>query len=56
MAEWGFGFLKHDWRMDAASAVRMSAALRRSGGGIVLSLSNNAPSKKVADWARVANR
>ncbi len=55
MAEWGIDFLKYDWRIDVASAERMSAALRASGRDIVFSLSNNAPIEKVADWARVAN-
>lgn len=54
MAEWGIDFLKYDWRIDVASAERMSAALKQSGRDIVLSLSNNAPIEKVADWARVA--
>lgn len=55
MAEWGIDFLKYDWRIDVASAERMSAALRQSGRDIVFSLSNNAPIEKVADWARVAH-
>jgi alpha-galactosidase len=55
MAEWGFDFLKYDWRMDVASARRMSDALRKSGRDIVLSLSNNAPFAKVRKWRRVAN-
>ena len=54
MAEWGFDFLKYDWRMDVPSAERMSVALRQSGRDIVLSLSNNAPFDRVADWARLA--
>jgi alpha-galactosidase len=55
MAEWGIDFLKYDWRIDLASAERMSAALRQSGRDVVFSLSNNAPIEKAADWARVAN-
>lgn len=55
MAEWGFDFLKYDWRMDVDSAERMSDALKQSGRDIVFSLSNNAPIKKVRDWARVSN-
>ena len=55
MAAWGIDFLKYDWRIDVASAERMSAALRQSGRDIVFSLSNNAPIEKAADWARVAN-
>jgi alpha-galactosidase len=54
MAAWGFDFLKYDWRMDVPSAERMSVALRESGRDIVLSLSNNAPFDRVADWARLA--
>ena len=55
MAEWGIDFLKYDWRMDVASAKRMSKALRESGRDIVLSLSNNAPIEKAKHWARLAN-
>jgi alpha-galactosidase len=54
MAAWGIDFLKYDWRIDVASAERMSTALRESGRDIVFSLSNNAPIEKAADWARVA--
>ena len=31
MAEWGFDFLKYDWRIDVNSTERMSAALKKSG-------------------------
>lgn len=55
MADWGFDFLKYDWRMDVASAERMFGALRASGRDIVLSLSNIAPFDKVRDWARTSN-
>lgn len=55
MAEWGFDFLKYDWRIDVNSAERMSAALKNSGRDIVLSLSNSAPFEKVSDWMRVSN-
>lgn len=55
MADWGFDFLKYDWRMDVTSAERMFGALRRSGRDIVLSLSNIAPFDKVRDWARTSN-
>ncbi len=55
MAEWSVDFLKYDWRIDVDSAERMSNALRKSGRDIVFSLSNNAPIKKVRDWARTAN-
>jgi alpha-galactosidase len=55
MAEWGFDFLKYDWRIDVNSAERMSAALKNSGRDIVLSLSNSAPFEKINDWMRVSN-
>ncbi len=55
MAAWGVDFLKYDWRIDVASAERMSTALKNSGRDIVFSLSNNAPFEKVADWVRLSN-
>jgi alpha-galactosidase len=55
MAEWGFDFLKYDWRMDVESASRMSDALKQSGRDVVFSLSNNAPIEKAGDWARLSN-
>lgn len=55
MAEWGFDFLKYDWRIDVNSTERMANALRASGRDVVFSLSNNAPFEKVADWARLSN-
>ena len=55
MANWGFDFLKYDWRMDVASTERMWNALKNSGRDIVLSLSNNAPFEKVNDWNRLSN-
>jgi alpha-galactosidase len=55
MAEWGFDFLKYDWRMDVNSSERMFNALRNSGRDIILSLSNNAPFDKVKDWVRTSN-
>jgi alpha-galactosidase len=55
MAEWGFDFLKYDWRMDVNSSDRMFSALRNSGRDIILSLSNNAPFDKVKDWVRTSN-
>ena len=55
MEEWGFDFLKYDWRMDVNSAERMFYALKKSGRDIVFSLSNNAPFGKVKDWIRVSN-
>ena len=55
MAEWGFDFLKYDWRIDVESTERMSQALKISGRDIVFSLSNNAPFEKVNDWKRLSN-
>ncbi|NQU53655.1 MAG: glycoside hydrolase family 27 protein, partial [Bacteroidetes bacterium] len=55
MAEWGFDFLKYDWRIDVESTERMSNALKNSGRDIVFSLSNNAPFEKVNDWKRLSN-
>lgn len=55
MAAWGVDFLKYDWRIDVASAERMSNALKISGRDIVFSLSNNAPFEKVNDWVRLSN-
>lgn len=55
MANWGFDFLKYDWRIDVASTERMSKALKKSGRDIVFSLSNNAPFEKVNDWVRLSN-
>ncbi|TNF40901.1 MAG: alpha-galactosidase, partial [Bacteroidetes bacterium] len=55
MAEWGFDFLKYDWRIDVNSTERMSAALKKSGRDIVFSISNNAPFEKAAEWSRLTN-
>lgn len=55
MAEWGFDFLKYDWRIDVNSTERMSSALRKSGRDVVLSISNSAPFKNVEDWMRLTN-
>lgn len=55
MSEWGFDFLKYDWRIDVNSTERMFTALRKSGRDIVFSLSNNAPFDKVKDWIRLSN-
>jgi alpha-galactosidase len=55
MAEWGFDYLKYDWRIDVNSTERMSSALRKSGRDVVFSISNNAPIEKAADWARLTN-
>ena len=55
MAEWGFDYLKYDWRIDVNSTKRMSAALKKSGRDVVLSISNSAPFKNVKDWVRLTN-
>jgi len=55
MAEWGFDYLKYDWRIDVNSTERMSAALKKSGRDIIFSISNNAPFEKAADWARLTH-
>ncbi|MEI7829952.1 MAG: NPCBM/NEW2 domain-containing protein [Prolixibacteraceae bacterium] len=55
MAEWGFDYLKYDWKIDVTSTELMSAALKKSGRDIVFSISNNAPFEKAADWARLTN-
>lgn len=54
-ASWGVDYLKYDWRIDLASAERMSKALRQSGRDIVYSLSNSAPFALAAEWKRIAN-
>jgi len=46
MAEWGFDFLKYDWRIDVVSTERMSDALKKSGRDIVFSLSTTPRLKK----------
>lgn len=53
-ADWGFDFLKYDWRIDVTSTEKMAKALKTSGRDIVFSLSNNAPFEKVNDWARLS--
>ncbi len=55
MANWGFDFLKYDWRIDVNSTERMSEALKKSGRDMVFSLSNNAPFEKANDWMRSSN-
>jgi alpha-galactosidase len=55
MAEWGFDFLKYDWRIDVESTERMSDALKKSGRDMIFSLSNNSPFEKVEDWKRLSN-
>ena len=55
MAEWGFDYLKYDWRIDVTSTERMSEALKKSGRDLIFSISNNAPIEKASDWVRLTN-
>ncbi len=55
LADWGVDFLKYDWRIEANSAQRMSAALKSSGRDIVFSLSNSAPFSNVDEWVKISN-
>ncbi len=55
-ADWGFDYLKYDWfPNDVPHVESMSHALRASGRDIIFSLSNSAPMKNAADFARLAN-
>lgn len=55
-AEWGFDYLKYDWRPnDVPHVAAMSAALRASNRDIVFSLSNTADFQHAKDWAKYAN-
>ena len=54
-AEWGFDFIKYDWRIDLPSTELMSKALKESGRDIVFSISNTAPFEKAPDWASLTN-
>ncbi len=54
LAEWGFDFLKYDWRIDVESTRRMSEALKSTDRDILLSLSNSAPFEKAEGWQRYA--
>jgi alpha-galactosidase len=55
-ADWGFDYLKFDWRPnDLPHTAEMSAALRKTKRDIIFSLSNTAPFDQAADWAKLAN-
>lgn len=55
-AEWGFDYLKFDWRPNDVPHVKaMAQALRKTKRDIVFSLSNTAPFDQAADWVRWAN-
>jgi alpha-galactosidase len=54
-ADWGFDYLKYDWREITPPVVaEMDDALRATGRDIVLSLSNTAPYKTVAEYGKIA--
>jgi alpha-galactosidase len=55
-AQWGFDYLKYDWRpIKAPETQEMFAALRTSGRDIVFSLSNSAPFDGVSTYAPISN-
>lgn len=55
-AEWGFDFVKTDWRPnDVPTTKRIADALDKSGRSIVLSLSNAAPFENMPELAKYAN-
>jgi len=56
LAEWGFDYLKYDWKPITVEHARdMFTALRASGRDIVFSLSNSADIKLASEWPKVAN-
>ncbi|MBD3390628.1 MAG: alpha-galactosidase, partial [Chitinivibrionales bacterium] len=55
-ADWGIDYLKYDWfPWEVPETELMRDALLRCGRDIVYSLSNSAPYKNAAAWARLAN-
>jgi alpha-galactosidase len=55
-ADWGIDYLKYDWKPnDPKHVERMARALRASCRDITYSLSNTAPFKYAATWAKLAN-
>ena len=55
-ADWGVDYLKYDWRtVDVEHTDAMRQALAATGRDILYSLSNSAPLKNGADWAKLAN-
>jgi alpha-galactosidase len=55
-AEWGFDYLKYDWRPNRESETReMAEALKASGRDIIYSLSNSTPFDSAAMVAKYAN-
>ena len=56
MADWGFDYIKMDWKPnDVPSTERMAKELRASGRDIVLSLSNAAPIENAPELSKLAN-
>ncbi len=55
-AQWGFDYLKYDWRPnDVPHVQEMARALRQSGRDIIFSLSNAAPIELANQWKKFAN-
>ncbi len=55
-AQWGFDFVKTDWKPnDAPTTQRIAEALDKSGRSIILSLSNAAPFENMPELAKYAN-
>lgn len=54
-AEWGFDYLKYDWKPnEVPETERMARLLRASGRDIVFSLSNEAPLRNASALSRLA--
>ena len=55
-AEWGFDYVKYDWKPnDVPTTLRLAQGLRNCGRDIVLSLSNEAPFENAPALAEQAN-
>ncbi|HTJ79858.1 MAG TPA: putative Ig domain-containing protein [Rariglobus sp.] len=55
-AEWGFDYMKYDWRPNKAPETKeMADAMRASGRDMILSLSNSAPFEGAAEYTPYAN-
>ena len=55
-AEWGFDYLKYDWKPNDVEHVKlMRDAILNSGRDIVYSLSNSAPYNLAEKWVELAN-
>ena len=56
MADWGFDYIKVDWKPnDVPTTQRMAKDVRESGRDIVLSLSNAAPIENTPELSKLAN-